>query len=99
MKMPKVSRCDVNQCAYNIDHNCHALAITIGDDEHPKCDTFTPGGKKAGDLTSTGGVGACKVSTCDYNRDLECAAPSIVVGQKQDEADCVTFEPRTIFHQ
>ena len=30
MEMPVVTECAVEDCAYNRDHACHALAITVG---------------------------------------------------------------------
>ncbi|MHC4740494.1 MAG: DUF1540 domain-containing protein, partial [Planctomycetota bacterium] len=39
MDMPKVVKCDVTECAYNIDEECNAHAITIGDSTNPRCDT------------------------------------------------------------
>jgi hypothetical protein len=37
----KVERCEVSRCAYNLDNQCHAIAITVGGDAaHPRCDTF-----------------------------------------------------------
>lgn len=93
MKMPKVTECDATQCAYNVDRNCHALAITVGDDR-PRCDTYMRSSSKGGDGKSIAGVGACKVSHCVFNRQLECRATDIHVGPGQDEADCLTFKPR-----
>ncbi len=40
MKMPQVTECEMSECAYNKDNACHAMAITIGDGAHPRCDTF-----------------------------------------------------------
>jgi hypothetical protein len=90
MKMPKVTACDVTRCAYNVDSNCHALAITIGDDT-PRCDTFMRSSSKGGDSKSIAGVGACKVNDCMFNRGLECHATDIRVGNGPDEADCLTY--------
>ena len=42
MEMSMVMKCEVNDCAYNMDNCCHAIAITIGDSMHPRCDTFCP---------------------------------------------------------
>ncbi len=92
MDMPKVSRCEVAECAYNLNTCCHALAITIGDAASPKCDTFCPSATKGGDMGATASVGACKCHACAHNVDLECQAPSVTVGYKADEVDCLTFE-------
>ena len=94
MEMPKVVRCEVNDCAYNTDNCCHALAITVGDDVHPRCDTFCHSMMKGGERGVVAGVGACKVYSCAYNSDLECSSPEICVGYKSQEADCLTFEPK-----
>lgn len=92
-KMPQISQCDVEECAYNKSSKCHALAVTIGDGGHPRCDTFTSGGQHGGDPSASGQVGACKVSTCKFNKSLECSAASIRVGHhKQSCADCQTFQ-------
>ena len=94
MEMSKVSKCEVNDCAYNMENCCHAMAITIGDGMHPRCDTFCESMMKAGDAGCVAGVGACKVSSCMYNTDLECQAMEISVGYKEQEPDCLTFQSR-----
>lgn len=91
--MPKIKVCDVNQCAYNNQNICHAMAITVGD-SHPTCDTFTNSSSKAGVQEITGGVGACKVDNCKFNESLECSAPNIQVSFHQDHACCKTFTER-----
>ena len=40
VELPAVSGCSATECAYNVDRNCHARAITIGDGLHPGCDTY-----------------------------------------------------------
>jgi hypothetical protein len=95
MDMPRVERCQVTQCCYNVERMCHALAITIGGDGvHPECDTYCGYRTKGGDLATLAGVGACKVSECQFNQSLECTASGITVGPGQDEADCLTFRSR-----
>jgi hypothetical protein len=89
---PPVSRCDVMNCFYNRDKNCHAPAINVGG-EHPSCDTFIPKANHIG-RQPTGMVGACHVGQCEYNRDLTCSAAGIVVGYHADHADCDTFEAK-----
>lgn len=91
-EMPKVRECSVNACAYNTEKNCHALAITVGDDTCPACDTFTQYMNKGGILDTTGMVGACKVTDCVYNTALECSAPNIKVGWHQTHAECTTYK-------
>lgn len=92
--MPAVSGCEVSRCAYNVEDQCHARAITIGDGSHPACDTFLPSSAHARDARGQAGVGACKVSSCAHNRDFECHADSIRVGLHGDHPDCKTFAAR-----
>lgn len=93
MNMTKISECDVQECAYNTANQCHALAITVGDMAHPRCDTFLTAQQHGGDPNTFGQVGACKVSVCKFNKSFECSAPNIHVGHhKKDCADCLTFQ-------
>jgi len=94
MEMSKVCRCDVAECAYNDSRLCHALAITVGDASHPRCDTIFICEESAVDLGSTAGVGACKTIACGFNKGLECSQSEISVGYCQNEVDCLTFRPR-----
>jgi hypothetical protein len=94
MEMPKVQQCDVNQCAYNEEQQCHALAITIGDNDEPECDTYFKHSERGGDKSSIAGVGACKVTGCSWNKDLECSASKIMVGLKEQDVDCLTYQPK-----
>lgn len=94
MEMPVINECMVEDCSYNRNRACHALAITIGDALRAHCDTFVHTSFKAGDPGATGHVGACKMSDCLHNSELECQAPGIVVGSGQNEADCLTYTPR-----
>jgi Domain of Unknown Function (DUF1540) len=91
MEIPKVLACSVNECAFNRDKECHALAINVGG-HHPACDTFTNHGHKAGGNENMG-VGACKVSHCKFNKSLMCSAPGITVGHHEHHADCKTYIP------
>lgn len=88
--VPEVSSCAATSCGYNVSGGCHAKAITVGDSEHPRCDTFMPQPTHTSSADAAG-VGACKVSACRYNRDLECEAESIRVSVHQGHADCATF--------
>lgn len=90
-KMPGVEQCAIAECAYNANLACHAIAITIGDMNHPKCDTFFLSPKHTS-VAVQAGVGACKVSACTHNKDYECAAPSIRVGSEKNQGKCLTFE-------
>lgn len=93
MKMPKVMECEVENCAYNANKGCHALAITVGDPEgEPSCDTFFTAEKPGGVKDMTAGVGACKLGECKFNKDFECSADSITVGWQRGQADCMTYE-------
>lgn len=40
--MPEVKECSAQSCGFNKNSGCHARAITIGDNEVPGCDTFSP---------------------------------------------------------
>lgn len=93
VQLPAVSGCSVTDCAYNRDHRCHALAITVGDDGEAACDTFCETGAHVRDGSPSAGVGACKVSSCRFNSDLECQAASVRVGYQEDRCDCLTFKP------
>jgi hypothetical protein len=90
----KVEKCEVSQCAYNIDDQCHAIAITVGGDgAHPQCDTFCVYVEKGGETNKIARVGACKVASYTFNKRLECNSVDIMVGYKGDEIDCLTFLP------
>ncbi len=90
----QVQRCDVTDCAYNIDNSCHTPAITVGDETTPRCDTFCHSSTHGGDPSRTATVGACKVEQCAYNQSLECQAQSISVGYQSDEPMCTTYKAR-----
>lgn len=89
-KMPSVTECSIAECAYNANKACHAIAITIGDVNQPRCDTFFISPKHSG-MKTTAGVGACKVSSCSHNKDFVCAASSIRVGLERNQGKCMTF--------
>jgi hypothetical protein len=95
MKMPNIKSCSVEDCAYNKQQQCHALAITVGDENGAMCDTYWSKSKsqsEGGDPSRAGSVGACHIGDCKYNERLECSADKISVGPGQDKADCLTFE-------
>lgn len=94
MEMPKVSSCDITECAYNMDDQCHAMGITIGDMVHPRCDTLCMAVNQDLDTSCSAGVGACKTKGCTYNQGFECMASEISVGYIADEVDCLTFRER-----
>jgi len=92
--MAKVMKCEVGDCAYNMDDMCRTMAITIGNGSSSVCDTFFHATSKGGDAGTMAKVGACKVSNCKHNSRFECQAPGIDVGYQDREADCMTFELR-----
>ena len=94
MKMPVINQCDANQCAYNSDNQCHAMAITIGDGNNPLCDTAFKYSTKGGVPKLTGGVGACKVTSCMFNKSLECSSEGIEVKMHSNNAECNTFQAK-----
>ncbi|WP_241480283.1 DUF1540 domain-containing protein [Nocardiopsis halotolerans] len=92
--MPVVNSCQVDACAYNAEHACHALAITVENSSSPaQCGTFLDTGIRGGDPEATGHVGACKMSDCQHNVRFECQAPGITVGHLEHQADCLTYAP------
>lgn len=91
MKMPRVSYCEVEECAYNRDQTCHALAITVGGGDDHMCDTFFEADTKGGDPDACACVGACRSTSCTHNQNLECKAPEINVGYESAEIDCKTY--------
>lgn len=41
MKMPTISACEVTDCAYNANRQCHTMAVTVGGPETcARCDTY-----------------------------------------------------------
>jgi hypothetical protein len=92
MKMPKVGKCEVTACAFNRQEACHAPAITVGDGDRPRCDTYVESSSPAGEPDAVGKVGACKVTMCEFNRRMECSASKINVGYNRDDPCCMTFE-------
>ncbi|CAM5730083.1 DUF1540 domain-containing protein [Streptomyces hirsutus] len=95
MQLPVISECVAESCAYNHDHTCHAVAITVGDVSNPVsnpvCDTFMDADIEGGEPSVTGRVGACKMADCRHNTGLECHAPSITVGYEREQVDCLTY--------
>lgn len=95
MSMSKIKACEVSDCSYNRNKECHAMAITVGGPETCACcDTYLHAPKKGGVADMTGGVGACKVDSCKFNTSFECSAPGITVGLHHGHADCKTFASR-----
>lgn len=96
VSMPSITRCEVNECAYNNDKNCHASAINVGGpgDACPKCDTYFSADSKGGHKNRIAGLGACKVGACKFNELFECVAPGVQVKLHENHADCITFVAR-----
>jgi hypothetical protein len=93
IEMPLVKSCNVENCGFNKNNNCHAKAITIGDYTNPGCDTFMNSEEHAQESVRIAGVGACKVSGCKYNKDFECYAENISVSFKKGKINCQTYRP------
>ncbi|MCM2348675.1 MAG: DUF1540 domain-containing protein [Bacteriovoracaceae bacterium] len=91
IEMPLVKKCDVQDCGYNTNCNCHAKAITIGDFSNPGCDTYLNIKGHTAETKNIAGVGACKVSACKYNNDYECTAENISVGFSSANINCLTY--------
>lgn len=94
IEMAIVETCSATQCAYNEQGSCHARAITVGDGDHPACDTYFPRTQHVPGQTPAAGVGACKVSGCAHNADLECTADLVRIGHHAGHADCQTYSRR-----
>lgn len=92
LEMPIVTKCMASECVYNLNSNCHARAITIGDSLQPGCDTYMAGSRHAKSVNQIAGIGACKTVGCKFNNDLECMADSIQVGMVKNKANCMTFD-------
>ena len=88
-----VQSCKVEGCSFNSHSKCHALAVTIGDGTHPRCDTFVQEGSDSGMETSTR-VGACKVVSCVNNKKLICKAGFIDVIFNNDHPHCNKFQAK-----
>jgi len=92
IQMPEVSRCEIGECAYNIKNNCHAKAITVGDGNRARCDTYFISANHTSQIEQIAGVGACKVANCRHNKDFECVADNIMVGMRKDEVNCLSLK-------
>jgi Domain of Unknown Function (DUF1540) len=92
MDMPKIMDCTMEDCAYNRNEECHAMAITVGD-HTPICDTYICGTHKSG-VKKRGCVGACKVEECKFNDELECCSSGIHVGIHSNQPECLTFDSK-----
>lgn len=96
MDMPRIETCDAQECAYNHNNMCHALAITVGGpNDEAACDTYwCKQSMEGGDPKAIGRVGACHMASCMYNQRLECASGSIGVSPMTPLPGCMTYEKR-----
>ena len=94
MNHVSVKSCQVTDCCMNQNGKCHSMAIQVGDEHTPACDTYSPTGGVCGMPELNADVGACKVSGCKYNKSLLCDAPGIAVGWKDGLPECMTFEKK-----
>lgn len=93
-EMSPVRTCAATRCTYNVNQNCHAKAVTIGDLKNPGCDTFFDTTGHTKETRRIAGVGACKVAACKFNDDFECTADTISVGFAGTKVNCITFAAR-----
>ncbi|MHB9155634.1 MAG: DUF1540 domain-containing protein [Endomicrobiales bacterium] len=93
MDMVNVIDCSAVNCVYNVNKQCHTMAITVGSD-HARCESFMEQTQKEGVMDLTGRVGACHVGNCQFNESLECHASGIHVNPHSGHADCMTFNPK-----
>ena len=94
IEIPIVSKCDIKKCGYNVNNNCHAKAITVGDEMNPGCDTFFENKSHSRETKRIAGVGACKVSSCRHNNDYECTAEGVSVGFSDGKINCLTYKAK-----
>ncbi len=92
MDMTQIEKCGMKNCAYNMDGDCHTLAITVG--PHAECNTFVYASSKGGFEEANGGIGACLAADCCYNDRLECRALKIGVSGHDKHADCEIYQQR-----
>ncbi len=92
--MPEIEECEAEDCSFNANGNCHAIAINVGGigDECPSCDTYINVVDKGGIQNVIAGVGACKVQDCTHNKMLECTAKSVSIKLHAQHADCATYK-------
>jgi hypothetical protein len=84
---PRITKCSMAECVYNIGRLCRAKYIYIGDD-HQKCDDYSVTGNKIDENRIIGYVGSCLVKKCVFNNNELCGAESITVSRHKDHADC-----------
>ncbi|WP_425286978.1 DUF1540 domain-containing protein [Nitrosomonas communis] len=82
------------ECIYNLNYNCHARVITIGDSVHPSRDTSFNNKNHTQATMHATEIGACKATACKFNDNFECITENIRVGRSMDEISCLTFIAR-----
>lgn len=95
VEMTPITSCSASTCAYNVQSQCHAKAITVGNSTNPSCDTYLDSGRHTQNRSIQAGVGACKTTDCVANEDFECAAESVTIGKANGAITCLTYKKRT----
>jgi hypothetical protein len=90
IKLPKITFCEMEECAYNNDKRCRAIAVSIGGPE-PECITIEKKSKEGGIDTINGGVGACKTRDCMFNKGLICIAKNIEIVKRGSRGYCTSY--------
>jgi hypothetical protein len=97
MNMPRIRDCATNNCGFNMNNQCRAMAINVGypdpscKDAKPFCDAYFESEKKGGaDVRS--GVDTCQQSNCAFNRESVCTSEGINVAIHGGRAICSTFK-------
>lgn len=91
IEMAEVAECTIPECVYNRGSRCSARAITVGNGEHPECQTFYSGNHHAPKGGEHAGVGACTVAECRHNDGYNCDADRVYVGYQDNEVACLSF--------
>ncbi len=98
-RMPFIIGCDAEDCSYNKNKECHALAITIGVSGLPQCDTYARLKEKGGAAESFGTVGACREELCMFNDSLECSSAAILMRLRNGRPSCIAFSSKMLTHR
>jgi hypothetical protein len=87
-----VIACQVQECSYNENRECHAGKIQVGDvGTHAACDTFTTA--QVEEQGSQVMVENCDVSKCKFNEHMMCRAPAVSLGHHETHAECDSYVP------
>ncbi len=95
-RMPFIIGCDAEDCSYNRNKECHALAVTIGVSGLPQCDTYASLTGKGGAAETFGTVGACREALCTFNESLECASAAVLIRLRNGRPNCIAYQTRVI---